>query len=133
MLNFLRDRSSFKPEINESRNTPTPSVCSLPEVAITETEQKLIRLGLNSAASQGESDNCAVKLFQSLRRRGVNAEQIISSFTQQTWAMRELAAARGYVVNFGQYRGKTVGEVPHLYQPPDLVRPYWRDNEPCES
>jgi uncharacterized protein (DUF3820 family) len=45
----------------------------------------------------------------------VNAEQIIASFAQSTWATRELMAARGYVVDFGKYRGRTVGEVPPHY------------------
>jgi hypothetical protein len=91
------------------------TVRNLPEVVFTVVEEKLIRLGLDPAAHQGESDNCATKLFQSLRRRGVSAEKVIASFTQSTWAARDLLAARGYVMNYGMYKGKTVGEVPAWY------------------
>jgi uncharacterized protein (DUF3820 family) len=102
MQNFLENHLIFKRELPD---TPV----------FTETEEKLIRLGLNEAAHQGESDACAVKLFQSLRRRGVSAEQVIAHMTESTWAMRDLMAARGRVVDFGKYRGKTVGEVPPDY------------------
>jgi hypothetical protein len=77
--------------------------------------QKLIRLGLDSVAQPGEVDNCAVKLFASLRRRGTTAEQIIAGSCQATQRARELSAARGYVVTFGKYKGKSVGEVPISY------------------
>jgi hypothetical protein len=68
-----------------------------------------------SAAHQGESDNCAVMLFRSLRKRGVNADQIISGFCQSTQSARDLMAARGYVVQGGKFQGKTVGELPMWY------------------
>jgi hypothetical protein len=78
----------------------------------TAVEEKLIRLGLDPAAYECESDNCAVKLFRSLRKRGSTADQIISFSTQSTWADRELSAARGYLMPFGKHRGKAVGELP---------------------
>ena len=81
----------------------------------TPTEQKLIRLGLDPAAHPGEVDACAVKLFGSLRRRGTRAEQIIQSFATATQAARDLSAARGRVMTFGKYRGRSVGEVPPGY------------------
>jgi hypothetical protein len=104
MFSFVQERSLFKPETR-----------SLPETVFTETEQKLLRLGLNEAAHPGEVDNCGAMLFRSLRRRGASAEQLIASMTQATWAARELSAARGRVMTFGQYRNKTVGEVPPRY------------------
>jgi uncharacterized protein (DUF3820 family) len=107
VFSFLQERLLFKSQNRETR--------SLPETLFTETEEKLVRLGLNEAAHQGESDNSAVMLFRSLRRRGVDAEQLIASMTQSTWAMRELSSARGYVMTFGQYKGKTVGQVPRDY------------------
>ena len=81
----------------------------------TAIEQKLIKLGLDPAAYQGESDACAVKLFRSLRKRGATAEQVIRSFVESSWADKELVAARGYIVNFGCFKGRTVGEVPSDY------------------
>jgi uncharacterized protein (DUF3820 family) len=101
---FLESETIFKRE------------CETPDGAIfTTTEQKLLRLGLNSAAHPGESDNCAIMLFRSLRRRGVDAEQIIASYAQQIWAMRELSAARGRVMTFGKHQGKTIDEIPRHY------------------
>jgi hypothetical protein len=108
MFNLLRELPFFKPESVTRSLLPDDPV-------FTETEEKLIRLGLNSAAHQGESDACAVKLFQSLRRRGVSAEQLVASMTQSTWAVRELMAARGYIVQGGKFQGKTVGELPMWY------------------
>jgi hypothetical protein len=81
----------------------------------TPVEEKLVRLGLDRAAHQGESDACAVKLFRSFRKRGLTAEQLMRSSAQSIWAARELMAARGRVVGFGKYRGKTVGELPLDY------------------
>jgi uncharacterized protein (DUF3820 family) len=78
-------------------------------------EQKLLRLGLDPAAHQGEVDNCGAMLLRSLRKRGVNAEQFIASMTQSTWAARELMAARGRVMTFGKYKGQTIGELPLDY------------------
>jgi hypothetical protein len=106
MKTYLTARFLCNSEITRSLNGDS---------VFTATEEKLVRLGLDPAAHQGESDACAVKLFQSLRRRGVNAERIIASFTQSTWAARELSAARGYMVDFGKFRGKTVGELPGWY------------------
>lgn len=44
----------------------------------TEKEEKLIRLGLNQSAQGCEIDTSAVKLFNSLRERKVDAETIIN-------------------------------------------------------
>jgi uncharacterized protein (DUF3820 family) len=104
MRSFFQDNLIFKREITSSDGP-----------IFTETEQKLLQLGLNSAAQPGEVDNCGAMLLRSLRRRGVSAEQIVASMTQATWATRELMAARGRVVDFGKYKGKTVGEVPPDY------------------
>jgi hypothetical protein len=104
MFSFLEDRTFFKRNLT---STDGP--------VFTPTEQKLIKLGLNSAAHPGEVDNAGAMLFRSLRQRGVSAEQMIASYAQQTSAMRQLEAARGRVVDFGKFRGKTVGEVPGWY------------------
>jgi hypothetical protein len=115
MESFFQSRSTFKSKSRESRDNPSVSLRSLPEIALTTIEEKLINLGLNPAAQPGEVSNAGAKLFHSLRKRGVSSEQIISSFAQKTWAVRELSAARGRIVDFGRYRGKTVGEVPPHY------------------
>ena len=113
-VNFLQERLFCNPDSRQTRSLPN----DLPDGPVfTDIEQKIIRLGLDPAAHPGEVDVCAMKLFGSLRRRGTTADQIIASFAQATWAARELSAARGYVITFGKYRGKTVGEAP-----PDYLR-----------
>jgi uncharacterized protein (DUF3820 family) len=106
MFSFLENRSFFKREC-ETPDAPT----------FTATEQKLLTLSLDPAAHEDEIDNAAVMLLRSWRRRGVSAEAIIAGMTQATWLARELSAARGRVMDFGKYKGKTVGEVP-----PDYLR-----------
>jgi hypothetical protein len=81
----------------------------------TETEQKILRLALDPAATASEADVCGSKLIQSLRKRGVGAEAIVAHMTRSTWVARELMAARGRVVDFGKHKGKTVGELPRSY------------------
>lgn len=46
---------------------------------LTDQERKLLRLGLDPAAQPGEIQGGAVKLFQSLRRRGVTADEFEAS------------------------------------------------------
>jgi hypothetical protein len=42
-------------------------------------EQKLIRLGLNAAAHDGETSNSASMLFKQLRKRGITADQFMQN------------------------------------------------------
>ena len=111
-VNFLQERLFCNPELRQTRALSS----DLPGGPVfTDIEQKMIRLGLDPAAHPGEVDVCAVKLFGSLRRRGTTAEQIIQSFATATQAARDLSAARGRVMTFGKYRGRSVGEVPPGY------------------
>jgi hypothetical protein len=111
LASFLQNRLVCNSELR-TRSLPD----DLPDGPVfTETEQKLIRLGLDPAAHPGEVDNCAVKLFGSLRRRGTRAEQIIASYAHATQAARDLSAARGRVMTFGKYKNQTVGELPLNY------------------
>ena len=100
---YLPGRLIFKPESCLTRSLPDVPA----GVVFTPVEQKLIRLGLNPAAQPGEIDVCAIKLIASLRRRGATAEQLVASFTQATWRARELSAVSGYVIQFGEYKGKS--------------------------
>jgi uncharacterized protein (DUF3820 family) len=104
MFSFVEDHLIFKREV-VSPDGPV----------FTDVEQKLLTLGLNSAAHQGEVDNAAVMLVRSWRQRGVSAEQVVAAFAQRTFALRQLEAARGYLVNFGKYKGRSVGELPPNY------------------
>jgi uncharacterized protein (DUF3820 family) len=81
----------------------------------TNVEEKIIRLALDPAATEGESDVCGIKLIRSLRKRGSTADEVIQPSVQSTWALRELSAARGRVMTFGKHRGKTIGEIPGHY------------------
>ena len=42
---------------------------------LTETEKKLLRLGLNAAAKSGEIDASAIKFFRQLRKRKISFEE----------------------------------------------------------
>lgn len=48
----------------------------------TDIEQKLIRLGLDSAAHDGEQTNAGAMLIKALRKRGVHADQVIKGTSQ---------------------------------------------------
>jgi hypothetical protein len=99
VTNLPRNCVSFKSEVHtRSLHNDLPDGGPV----FTETEQKLISLELDPAACQGEVDNCATKLFGSLRRRGTRAEQIIRAYAHATQVARDLSAARGYVVRFWQ-------------------------------
>src|SRR6516165_10623489 len=98
----------------ETRSFPPFEPPDPPPVFI-EKEEKLWRLALDSAATPHEADACGIQLIRSLRKRGVDAEQILKNHIRATLAARELMAARGYVLSFGQYRGKSVGECPSDY------------------
>jgi len=77
------------------------------EPVFTPTEEKLIRLGLCRAAQPGEVRNSATKLFESLRRRSVSAEDIIAAsertMTRSSQAVA-LQRARTRPMPFGQYK-----------------------------
>ena len=45
---------------------------------LTETEKKLLRLGLNAAAKSGEIDASAIKFFRQLRKRKISFEEFTS-------------------------------------------------------
>jgi len=79
----------------------------------TSTDEKLLRLALDPAARSGEISSAAVKLIESLRRRGVKAEQIIvgSGLAEKT----PLQSAEAVRLNFGKYKGKAIAEVPADY------------------
>src|ERR1700739_135038 len=79
----------------------------------TATEEKFIRLALDPAARGGEIKTSAAKLIESLRHRGVRAEQIIlgSEIAEKT-AIEKAAAVR---LTFGKYKGQPIAEVPADY------------------
>jgi uncharacterized protein (DUF3820 family) len=107
---FPQNEAWFKPEIRSFSFGPTD-----PPPVFTEQERKLVILGLNSAAFPGEVDNCAIALFRSWRARGIDAERVIMGMVQATRTARDLAAARGYIVPFGKFKGKSVAEIPSWY------------------
>jgi hypothetical protein len=77
------------------------------------TEEKFIRLALDPAARDGEIKTSAAKLIESLRRRGVRAEQIIcSSELGKKTAIEKAAEVR---LTFGRYRGQPIADIPADY------------------
>jgi hypothetical protein len=109
---FLHTRAVCNPEPWQ-----THSLLGDPPAAVefTKVEQKLLWLGLDPAASEGEVDVAGGKLLRSFRKRGLTAEAIIAASAQAMWKARVLDSARGYVLTFGRYKGKAVGAVPISY------------------
>jgi uncharacterized protein (DUF3820 family) len=82
-----------------------------------EVEQKLIRLGLDPAASAGEVQNSGAKLFQNLRRRRMRPEALILGSQLQAPSLPEtaLAIARRRVMPFGKHRGRHLEAIEPSY------------------
>src|SRR6516225_4325452 len=95
MRTFLQFAPSFKSEIAQ-RSLPAESTTAV----FDEKGEKLLRLGLDPAAHEGEISNCAVALFRSWRARGIGAERVIQALAQSTWHKREIMAARGRIMPF---------------------------------
>jgi uncharacterized protein (DUF3820 family) len=79
----------------------------------SELEQKLIRLNLDKSAEPGEVRNSAVKLLESLRRRGLRPEALIlGTQLQAPWRSETtLAMARRRVMPFGKHRGRRLDAI----------------------
>ena len=84
---------------------------------LTELEQKLIRLALDPAAAPGEIQNCAIKLVEFWRKRGLTVEQVFGAngagaqLVQQYWAPDYGLC----VMNFGKHKGKEFKDIPPSY------------------
>jgi len=83
----------------------------------TDTEQKLIWLALDEAAQPGEIRNSAVKLVESLRRRGLRAESLIlgSQLKAPERPLTALQQARRRVMPFGKHRGRRLDAIEPAY------------------
>jgi uncharacterized protein (DUF3820 family) len=79
------------------------------QFTFTQTEQSLIRLGLDPAAAEGEIHNCGSKLMLLLRRRGVEPEEIfqysIQSSDPQAYSFGEI------LMPFGKNKGLRLREI----------------------
>jgi hypothetical protein len=89
-----------------------------------EREQKLIWLGLNEAAEPGEVRNSAVKLLESLRRRGMRPETLIlgSQLKEPERPPSALQQPRRRVMPFGKHRGRRLGAIEPSYLRLDSAR-----------
>jgi uncharacterized protein (DUF3820 family) len=83
----------------------------------TELEEKLIRLGLNESAEPGEVRNSAVKLLESLRRRGMRPEALILGSQLQAPLRSDttLVMARRRVMPFGRHKGRRLDVIEPSY------------------
>lgn len=72
--------------------------------------EKILRLALNSAASEGEWQAAAVKFISALRGNGTSAEEVIAAATPKAPAWTSL-----YRMPFGQYKGMAVSDIPSDY------------------
>jgi hypothetical protein len=82
---FQDSDSGRRGRVKENKKTTPESYvvqCSADydrDSVFTGSEKNLIRLGLNKAARGNEVDNSSVALFQSLRKRAVDADDIITA------------------------------------------------------
>jgi hypothetical protein len=81
----------------------------------TPVEQKLIRLALDEAAAPGEVSTSAIKLVESLRRRGVKPETLIQQQLAEKQFPTRLARARVLVMPFGRHRGRRLEVIEPSY------------------
>ena len=77
---------------------------------LTRKEQKLAALMLDPAAPTGEYSNAAVKLAESLRRRGIKVDQLSGDRT----ALTQAEVGR-FIMPFGKHRGKTLRDIDPAY------------------
>jgi hypothetical protein len=87
---------------------------------LTDREKNLLRLGLDLGAAVGEIQGGAVKLFQSLRRRGVAADEILSSLTGNDTVEIPVSPAQSMPdygltrMPFGRHRGEMFMDIPPM-------------------
>jgi hypothetical protein len=78
-------------------------------------EQKLVRLALDCAASEGEIQNSAVALIRSLRARGISPDALM---TGSELAERRDGRSFGpgdMLMTFGKHRGRPLKRIPTKY------------------
>jgi hypothetical protein len=99
----------------------------------TEKEQKLIRLAMDQTAQPGERQNGAAMLLESLRKRGITAQQFITLSDPMAAETPKAEYRRvhqnngrlcphcqgpdwgSYEISFGRYNGKTLRQIPLSY------------------
>lgn len=77
-------------------------------------EEKLLRLALDGAASEGEIQNSAVALIRALRARGVRPEALMRG-SELPDRPRQNFEAGNMLMPFGRYRGRPLRSVPTAY------------------
>jgi hypothetical protein len=77
-------------------------------------EQKLVRLALDCAASEGEIHNSALALIRSLRARGVRPEAIITGAELEERQAPSLRPG-DMLMPFGKHRGRPLRSIPEPY------------------
>ena len=94
---------------------------------MTEQELKLFRLALNEGAAPGEADTAALKLIQSMRRRGASAYDPAEAGSfrvpEAARSVRHDKSAKpenwpgSIIMPFGKHAGKSLATIP-----PDYLR-----------
>jgi hypothetical protein len=85
-------------------------------VALTAIELKLLRLVMDGAAAPGEIANGSTKLFESLRKRGISAEQIETAFASKTVPPKYTRPDYGLIIcPFKKHRGEQACDIDPAY------------------
>ena len=90
---------------------------------LSDKQQKLLILALDSGAAKGEADNAAIKLVESLRKNGVTGYELAdrlngaaSSAGGRPKGVSSGGADYGsHVLEFGKHKGKPIREVSLSY------------------
>jgi hypothetical protein len=81
----------------------------------SELEKKLLTLGLNHAASEGEIQNSAVALIRALRSRGIGPEEICRGSELPAPPKRPAFDPGAVRMPWGKHQGKRLREIPPKY------------------
>lgn len=84
----------------------------MPAVNLSPLETKLLRLVLDRNAAEGEVATGSVKLVQSLRSRGVEADAIEQALSLEPLAIKPLRPDPGLTpMPWGRHKGKIIADV----------------------
>jgi len=91
-------------------------------VALSEKEQKLLRLALDTGAFGGEADNAAIMFVRSLRERAVRPDELITGRSkprrpraETRRSPRRLPGSAFVRMPWGKYEGVRLVDVPGYY------------------
>ena len=88
----------------------------MPAVILSPLETKLLRLVLDRNAAEGEVATGSIKLVQSLRHRGIEADAIEQALSKEPIVVKPLKPDYGRtVMRWGKFKGQIFADIPPSY------------------